>query len=162
MITIERVAWEDPRAVALRAAMDDDMHARYGVGDGTEDPARAAERERALHVDPETVVAAILAVDERGEAVGHIAVRWLGDELELKRLIVLAAARGQGAATALLAESEAVGREVGAHRLVLQTGDKQPEAVALYDKTGWRRIPIYSAAYARTMPFSICFDKHLD
>lgn len=40
MITIERVAWEDPRAVALRAAMDDDMHARYGVGDGTEDPAK--------------------------------------------------------------------------------------------------------------------------
>ncbi|WP_240347543.1 hypothetical protein [Curtobacterium sp. 24E2] len=96
MITIERVSWDDPRSVLLRARMDDEMHERYGSANGDEDPAITAERSRALSVDPSTVVTSVLAVDESGEAVGHIAIRRLGDEVELKRLIVLASARGKG------------------------------------------------------------------
>ncbi|WP_260981296.1 GNAT family N-acetyltransferase [Curtobacterium pusillum] len=160
MITIERVAWEDPRGVALRATMDEEMHERYGASNDDEDPAVTAERGRALAVDPATILTSILAIDEGGEALGHIAVRRLGAEIELKRLIVLAAARGKGAATALLAEGEQVAREQGAARLILQTGDKQPEAVALYEKTGWTRIPVYEP-YVATMPWSFCFEKAL-
>ncbi|MDP4332843.1 GNAT family N-acetyltransferase [Curtobacterium sp. A7_M15] len=160
MITIERVRWDDPRGVALRARMDEEMHERYGAANADEDPAVTAERGRALAVDPATVITSILAIDEDGEALGHIAVRRLGDEVELKRLIVLEAARGKGAATALLAECERVGREDGAARLILQTGDKQPEAVALYEKTGWTPIPVYEP-YAATMPWSFCFEKVL-
>jgi len=161
VITIERVSWDDPRAVALRDAMDADMHLRYGQpGDGSEPPEIAAERARALAVDSASVVTSLLAVDETGNAVGHIGVRWLDGDLELKRLMVLDVARGKGAAKALLGESEAVGREQGVPRLILQTGDKQPEAVRLYERTGWRRIPIYGP-YAATMPFSICFEKTL-
>ncbi|MGG7308506.1 GNAT family N-acetyltransferase [Curtobacterium sp. AB451] len=160
MITIERVPWEDPRGVALRARMDEEMHERYGSSNGDEDPAVTAERDRALAVDPATIITSILALDDDGEPLGHIAVRRLGGEVELKRLIVLAAARGKGAATALLAEGERVGRESGAARLILQTGDKQPEAVALYEKTGWSPIPVYEP-YAATMPWSFCFEKAL-
>lgn len=160
MITIERVSWDDPRGVVLRARMDEEMHERYGSAAGDEDPAVTEERDRALAVDPSTVITSLLAIDESGDAVGHIAVRRLRDEVELKRLIVLSSARGKGAATALLDECERVGREQGAARLVLQTGDKQPDAVALYEKTGWRAIPVYEP-YAATMPWSFCFDKAL-
>lgn len=160
MITIERVSWDDPRGVVLRARMDDEMHERYGSSNGDEDPAITAERSRALSVDPSTVVTSVLALDESGDAVGHIAIRRLGDEVELKRLIVLTSARGKGAATALLDECERIGRELGAPRLILQTGDKQPDAVALYEKTGWNPIPVY-ARYAATMPWSFCFEKAL-
>lgn len=160
MITIERVSWDDPRGVVLRARMDDEMHERYGSSNGDEDPAITAERGRALSVDPSTVVTSVLALDESGDAVGHIAIRRLGDEVELKRLIVLTSARGQGAATALLDECERIGRELGAPRLILQTGDKQPDAVALYEKTGWNPIPVY-APYAATMPWSFCLEKAL-
>lgn len=160
MITIERVSWNDPRSVVLRARMDDEMHERYGSSNGDEDPAITAERSRALSVDPSTVVTSVLALDESGDAVGHIAIRRLGDEVELKRLIVLTSARGKGAATALLDESERIGRELGAPRLILQTGDKQPDAVALYEKTGWNPIAVY-APYAATMPWSFCFEKAL-
>ncbi|ROP63900.1 acetyltransferase (GNAT) family protein [Curtobacterium sp. PhB130] len=160
MITIERVSWDDPRGVVLRARMDEEMHERYGSSAGDEDPAVTEERNRALAVDPSTVITSLLAIDESGEAVGHIAVRRLRDEVELKRLIVLSSARGKGAATALLDECERVGREQGAARLILQTGDKQPDAVALYEKTGWRAIPVYEP-YAATMPWSFCFDKAL-
>jgi GNAT superfamily N-acetyltransferase len=160
VITIERVSWDDPRAVVLRARMDDEMHERYGSSNPGEDPAVTAERGRALSVDPATIVTSLLAVDEAGEAVGHIAIRRLGDEVELKRLIVLGSARGKGAATALLDACEQVGRELGAPRLILQTGDKQPDAVALYRKTGWREIPVYEP-YIATMPWSFCFEKAL-
>lgn len=160
MITIERVAWEDPRGVVLRATMDEEMDERYGSSHADEDPAITAERSRVLAVDPATIITSILALDEDGTPLGHIAVRRLGDEVELKRLIVLAAARGKGAATALLAEGERVAREQGASRVILQTGDKQPEAVALYRKTGWTQIPVY-APYAETMPWSFCFEKSL-
>ncbi|MBT2502495.1 GNAT family N-acetyltransferase [Curtobacterium sp. ISL-83] len=140
--------------------MDEEMHERYGSANGDEDPAVTAERNRSLAVDPAKVITSLLAIDEDGTPLGHIAVRWLGDDVELKRLIVVAAARGKGAATALLTESEQVGREQGARRLILQTGDRQPEAVALYEKTGWDRIPVY-APYAATMPWSFCFEKAL-
>lgn len=160
MITIERVLWDDPRAVELRDRMDEEMHERYGSANSDEDPSVTAARERALAVDPSTVITSLLAIDEDGTALGHIAVRWLRDEVELKRLIVLAVARGKGAATALLTAGEQVAREQGVTRLVLQTGDKQPEAVALYEKTGWTPIPVYEP-YAATMPWSFCFAKAL-
>ncbi|WP_263480170.1 hypothetical protein [Curtobacterium sp. TXMA1] len=44
--------------------------------------------------------------------------------------------------------------------MILQTGDKQPEAVALYRKTGWEQIDVYEP-YAATMPWSFCFAKAL-
>jgi GNAT superfamily N-acetyltransferase len=170
VISIERVSWQDPRGVALRAAMDEDMHARYGRPADDPEPQELTDaRDRALAVDPSTVLTSILAIDDAGQAVGHIAVRRLRtsidgaaptDEVELKRLMVLESARGQRAATSLLTEAEAVGREHGAARLVLQTGDRQPEAVALYEKTGWTRIDIYEP-YAAVMPFSLCFAKPL-
>ena len=160
MTTIERVPWDDPRAVALRAAMDVDMHHRYGTGSEAEAPEITAERGRVLSVDPADVISSVLALDDDGTPIGHIAARRFRGEVELKRLIVLDRARGKGAATALLAECESIGREVGAARLILQTGDKQPEAVALYEKTGWTRIPIYGD-YAATIPRSICFERSL-
>ena len=45
VITIERVLWDDPRAVALRARMDEEMHERYGSANADEDPAVTAERD---------------------------------------------------------------------------------------------------------------------
>jgi GNAT superfamily N-acetyltransferase len=166
VITIERVPWDDPRGVALRAAMDVDMHERYDVHDGVEEsPDVTAERDRVLAVHPAQVVTSLLAIDDDGTPVGTITVRRLPvaesrEEIELKRLMVLAAARGKGAAKALLAECEVIGRELHAPRLILQTGDRQPEAVALYEKTGWTRIPIFGD-YEATMPFSLCFEKVL-
>lgn len=50
--------------------------------------------------------------------------------------------------------------QAGAHRLILQTGNKQPEAVALYRKLGYTPIPVY-APYDTAIPFSSCFAKQL-
>jgi len=65
---------------------------------------------------------------------------------------------GRGIGRLLMAEVESIAREGGARRLVLQTGDRQPDAVALYEKIGFTRIPTYEP-YVTTIPQSICFEK---
>ena len=56
-----------------------------------------------------------------------------------------------------MAELERIAAERGAQRLILQTGDRQPEAVTLYERIGYTRIPIY-APYLE-ISFSQCFEK---
>ncbi|WP_210481273.1 GNAT family N-acetyltransferase [Naasia sp. SYSU D00948] len=159
-VRIEPVAWEDPRAVELRHLMDLDMRERYGVGPGREPAELTAKRARALAVSRSQIRAVFLALLPDGTPIGHIALRMLGDEWEVKRLLVTPAARRTGIAQALLAEVERVAREGGAARLILQAGEKQPEAVALYRKLGWSPIPVYEP-YIETMPHSLCFEKTL-
>ena len=154
-VRIEQVRWDDVRAVELRRLMDLEMHGRYGDRPSA-DPDGVA---RALHVKAADLAATLLALDDDGTALGHVAVRRHGAEWELKRLVVVPQARGRGVATALVEAGVDVAREGGAARMVLQTGDRQPDAVALYEKLGWTPIPIY-APY-EVMPFSLCFEKVL-
>jgi GNAT superfamily N-acetyltransferase len=153
---IESVAVEDPRAVALRGLLDADLGERYRRLNDAESPQRRAEREEALRVHPEQVVATLLAVETDGTPAGHVLLRRLGEERELKRLIVPPEFRGRGIARALVAETIAAARADGGHRLILQTGAMQPESIALYESAGFTRIPVYEP-YVRTMPRSICF-----
>ena len=155
-ITTLRVQWDDPRAVALREAMDLEIQARY-AGRGV-DPAAVGA---ALAVNPADVVATLILLSGDGTPVGHAALRRLRDDFEVKRVVVAAAQRGQGLAVRLMAELEVIARAAGARRLILQTGDRQPEAVALYRRLGYRDIDIYEP-YVDAIPFSMCFEKVLE
>ena len=157
---VQHVAWDDPRALELRARMDVEMNERYSDPDVVEDPAVTAARDAALRVDPEQVHATVLVTDGAGRAVAHAALRDLGGEWEVKRVIVDPTERGRGLGRVLMAEVEAVARAAGAPRLILQTGDRQPEAVHLYERVGYRPIPTYEP-YVEALPNSICFEKVL-
>jgi GNAT superfamily N-acetyltransferase len=115
----------------------------------------------ALSVNPADVIATLILLSPGGMPVGHAALRRLRDDFEVKRVVVNAASRGKGLAARLMAELEAIGRDAGARRLILQTGDRQPEAVALYRRLGYSDIPIYEP-YVDAIPFSLCFEKVLD
>lgn len=78
---------------------------------------------------------------------------------ELKRMFVAPEARGAGVATALLVAVERAAAEAGATRLVLETGPRQPAAIALYEKHGYARIPNFGP-YIND-PLSLCFAKDL-
>jgi putative acetyltransferase len=82
-----------------------------------------------------------------------------GSEAELKRMFVAPEARGAGVATALLAALEQTAVELGVTRLVLETGPRQPEAIALYEKHGYAPIPNFGP-YIND-PLSLCFAKDL-
>lgn len=158
---LERVAFDDPRAVALRDAMDAEMTVRYHR-DVVEPVDVVEARNAALTVHPSNVLATVLVVvddgAEDGTPVGHALVQSRDGEWEVKRVIVADGQRGRGIGRLLMAELEAVAREGGARRLILQTGDRQPDAVALYEKIGFTRIPTYEP-YVTTIPQSICFEK---
>jgi len=95
-----------------------------------------------------------------GVAVGCGALRMLGDgRAEVKRMYVEPRRRGQGIAAAVLERLEATARELGARRLVLETGDKQAEAIALYRRHGFTICDCWGE-YAAS-PTSVCMEKHL-
>lgn len=158
---LERVAFDDPRAVALRDAMDAEMTVRYHR-DVVEPVAVVEARNAALTVHPANVRGTVLVVaddgTDGGTPVGHALVQDRDGEWEVKRVIVADGHRGRGIGRLLMAELETIAREGGAHRLILQTGDRQPDAVALYEKIGFSRIPTYEP-YVTTIPQSICFEK---
>jgi GNAT superfamily N-acetyltransferase len=60
------------------------------------------------------------------------------DTVEIKRMYVVPGARGRGLSRRMLAELESTAAAAGARRVVLNTGDKQPEAIALYESSGYR------------------------
>ena len=135
------------------------MSVRYR-GRHDDDPDFAAKADAAFSVRADTVVAVLLAMDADGEAVGHAALRRLGDLLEVKKVFVDEDGRGVGTGHALMDGVEHIARELGAHSLVLQTGDRQPDAVRLYEGIGYRRVPVFDPY--RPITNSMCFEKRLD
>lgn len=79
--------------------------------------------------------------------------------LEIKRMYTLPENRGKGMATKVLNELEKWAYELGYEKCILETGKRQPEAVALYQKNGYSSIPNYGQ-YAG-VENSLCFEKKI-
>ena len=186
-IWMARVEWADPRALALRLAMDDEMTALYAERAANAAPGVAERITAVLVIDPGEMIATILAIDAdadadtdadadadadgdedavevggrapEGRIVGHAALRPAGDALEVKKVFVSPTHRGRGVSKLLLAEAETIARERGVEKLVLQTGNLQIEAIRLYERFGYEAIPQFRGYDA--IPGSLCFAKHL-
>lgn len=95
-----------------------------------------------------------------GQAIGCGAIKDFSDEKqEVKRMYVLPAWRGSGVAAKVLAELESWALEQGYTHCVLETGKRQPEAIRLYEKNGYVRIPNYGQYIG--VDNSVCFEKRL-
>jgi ribosomal protein S18 acetylase RimI-like enzyme len=79
---------------------------------------------------------------------------------EVKRMYVAPAARGRGLARAMLTHLETTARADGVEVMILETGLAQPEAIALYESSGYARIPDFG--FYRDAPISRCFARRLD
>jgi GNAT superfamily N-acetyltransferase len=78
---------------------------------------------------------------------------------EVKRMYVVPEARGLGLGRRLLEELEAQARALGYASVVLETGDRQPAALALYRRAGYVRRPCWPPYDSRALSF--CFEKSL-
>ena len=78
---------------------------------------------------------------------------------EIKRMYVLPQHRNKGIAASVLQQLEQWAKEEGFQSTVLETGLKQPEAIRLYEKSGYSRIPNYGQ-YAG-IENSVCMKKEL-
>ena len=79
--------------------------------------------------------------------------------MEIKRMYTLPEFRGKGIATKVLIELEKWVNELGYEKCILETGEKQPEAIALYKKNGYKLIPNFGQ-YAE-VENSVCFEKEM-
>ena len=94
------------------------------------------------------------------EAVGCGAMKQYDDDtMEVKRMFVKPISRGNGIATIVLKEVENWAKELDFSKCILETGIKQPEAIALYQKNNYTQIPNYGQY--ETVESSICFEKIL-
>jgi GNAT superfamily N-acetyltransferase len=78
---------------------------------------------------------------------------------EVKRMYVVPKHRGMGVGRAILEKLEHVARELAVTRIVLETGERQPESIALYQHCGFVKIPLFGE-YVDS-PLSICMEKTL-
>lgn len=78
---------------------------------------------------------------------------------EIKRMFVDNANRRQGLARRILGELEALAPKLGFSLIRLETGTRQPEAIALYQGSGYQPIDAYGEYVGDR--FSVCFEKHL-
>ena len=100
----------------------------------------------------------LLYLDDCAVACGG--VRFLGDgEAEIKRMWVDPDYRGRGLAKCILSALEKEAASRGVKNLLLETGDAQPEALALYRNAGYVAIPPFGEYIAS--PLSRCFGKPL-
>ena len=81
------------------------------------------------------------------------------DTAEIKRMFVRPESRGRRIATLVLAELESWAGELGYRSCVLETGFKQPEAIALYKRAEYVEIPNYGQ-YADIVN-SVCMRKEI-
>ncbi|MEJ0056452.1 MAG: GNAT family N-acetyltransferase [Bacteroidota bacterium] len=79
------------------------------------------------------------------------------DSMEVKRMFVEERYRGKGIAGQVLNALEKWAKELNYSSCILETGDKSPEAIALYKKSGYQVIPNYGQ-YAN-VESSICMKK---
>lgn len=149
MITIKRTDSNDPDFRELVKALDTDLSIRDG-----EDHSFYAQFNKI-----DMIRHAVVAYDGT-EAVGCGAVKeFSADTMEVKRMYVPPEKRGQGIASIVLKELETWCMELNYKKTVLETGMKQPEAIALYKKNNYRIIANYGQ-YAN-MENSVCFEKEL-
>ena len=159
-MNIRRVSFDHPDAVKLNDQVQAEYAARYNDdGDATYlDPAM---------FDPPSGLY-LIAYDEQDRPLatggwrGHdeeTEEGYLPGDAELKRMYVVEEARGLGLARRILAALEDDARTAGRTRMVLETGDRQPEAIALYTSSGYE--PSAKFGYYRHYEASRCFAKNL-
>ena len=152
-ITIAAESFESADARRLIAALDAHLSRRYSPNE------RFGPNLKLEHLAPG--VGTFVLARAEGRAIGCGALRKLDDTTaEVKRMYVDPEVRGRGVGNKILEHLEAAGRDLGAHRLVLETGIYQAEAIALYRRAGFKPICCWGD-YAETGT-SACFEKRID
>lgn len=103
--------------------------------------------------------AIVVYEDEKPIACGAIK-EFAPQIMEVKRMYTVPAHRGKGIAGKVLKELETWAAELSYTKCVLETGKKQPEAIQLYQKSGYLVIPNYGQ-YAG-VENSVCFEKEMN
>lgn len=107
------------------------------------------------------VIKYVVVVYKDKKAVGCGAIKHFDAEaVEVKRMFVTANFRGKGIAANILLELEKWAKELGYKKCILETGERQVEAVKLYHKSNYKRMSINYGQYKGIIN-SLCFEKKI-
>ncbi|WP_276372401.1 GNAT family N-acetyltransferase [Chryseolinea sp. H1M3-3] len=150
MIRLKRTLVTDPDFQMLVIDLDKELWTRYPD----------TQQNFAPHNKVDHTVRVVVAYTGN-EPVGCGAFRPTEDEhiLEIKRMYVSPKMRGRGIAKQILQALEQWGREEGFTHSKLETGNNQPEAIAVYKRAEYKEIPNYPPY--TNMTESICMAKSL-
>lgn len=156
VIDIRRVGYGHPDALLLIEEVQAEYVLRYGGRDETPlDP---------LMFEPPDGSFFVGYLDGRPVATGAwrrspVVALGAGRTVEVKRMYVATAARGRGLARRMLAHLETDAAAYGAEAVVLETGLAQPEAIALYESSGY--TPIAGFGHYKDAPLNRCYARRL-
>lgn len=149
MITVARTNSDDADFQNLVRKLDKELAIRDGD-----------EHEFYAQFNKIDAIKNVVVAYENDEPVGCGAIKKFSDDtMEVKRMFTPEMQRGKGVATVVLRELEAWAKELNYQKCILETGLKQPEAIALYRKNGYAQIPNYGQYTG--MENSVCFEKHI-
>jgi putative acetyltransferase len=144
---VRLVELDSPDFAGLVLALDAELEDRY-PGLSEDEPSTAQDL-------------LVAVVGYRGDApVGCGALRELESGVgEIKRMFVLPQARRLGVARRMLELLEVQARALGYSSVRLGSGVRQPEALALYELSGYRRIPLFGEYEGAEL--CVCYEKAL-
>jgi GNAT superfamily N-acetyltransferase len=149
VLTLQRTDSSDPNFIELVRHLDADLAERDG-----EDHSFYAQFNKI-----DKIKYAVVAYED-GRPVGCGAIKeYSPDAMEVKRMFTSPESRGRGVASSILSELERWAAELSYQKCILETGKRQPEAIALYKKSGYQVIPNYGQ-YA-DVEDSVCFEKNI-
>jgi ribosomal protein S18 acetylase RimI-like enzyme len=157
-LLLRQVRYADPDVETLVTQVQVEYTARYGgpddtpLEDGMFDPPRGAFFLGYLEDRPVAMGGWRLRSDLRPFGRATFAA-------EIKRMYVAPAARRRGLARRVLGHLESTARAAGGQVMVLETGIEQPEAIALYEASGYRLVEKFG--HYTWSPKSRCFGKPL-
>ena len=147
MLNIKRTDSSEPDFISLVKLLDKDL----AIRDGDEHSFYAQFNK----ID--AIRYCLVAYENDVPAACGAIKAFTGDSMEVKRMFVHPDFRRKGLASEVLKELEKWAHELGYRYCVLETGKKQPEAIALYRKQGYEIIPNYGQ-YAN-VENSVCMRK---
>lgn len=147
--TFRRTNGKDPEFLELvtlldasLAKTDGDLHNFYNQFNGLENIKHVVV---AYTQDTPIACGAIKAIDS--------------NTAEIKRMFTLPTHRGKGVGSQILVQLESWAKELTFISCILETGKRQPDAIALYEKNGYLKTPNYGQYIG--MENSVCFKKPL-
>lgn len=134
----------------LVAELDKDLWDRYG----------SMQLEYQKYNVIENLATVVIAYDDTIPVGCGCFKKFDDNTVELKRMFVAASHRGKGIGGAIIKELEKWAKELNVESIVLETAQRQPEAIHLYKKNGYLPIPNYGQY--TDMSESICMKKKLN
>jgi putative acetyltransferase len=149
MIQLKRTSSQDQDFQSLVLLLDKDLSVRDG-----EDHLFYAQFNKIDKINE------VIVAYENTLPIGCGAIKKYDEETaEIKRMFVMPEHRGKGIAAKILLVLEEWAKELGYQHCILETGQKQPEAIALYRKSGYQIIPNYGQYVG--VENSVCMKKPL-